>query len=151
VRLSTLFANQLWGRYIFKNHGIQMQMNNPKFCDYLFTNLGIIFARRQVAGGDKPGPYDLTLRAGVSPPLWYGSYLMLSTGIFDTLQRELGLETSNCTIEMASVGQRTTHRPQRMHFSSSMIMSAPPCQELVPACMGSLFTTRESPSMLMQS
>src|SRR5579859_2382483 len=95
------------------------------------------------------------LPAGLTPPVGVVPnglcYFTLSTGIFDTLQRELGLETSNCTIEMASVGQRTTHRPQRMHFSSSMIMSAPPCQELVPACMGSPFTTRERPSMLMQS
>src|SRR5215472_12485867 len=83
--------------------------------------------------------------------LWQDSYLILSTGIFDTLQREFGLETSNWTIEIASVGQRTTHRPQRMHFSSSMIISAPPCQEVVPVCMGSPLTTRESPSMLMQS
>src|SRR5579875_104969 len=78
-------------------------------------------------------------------------YLIFSTGIFDTVQRSLGLATSNCTIEMASVGQRTIHSPQRMHFSSSMIISAPPCQLSVPRCIGSPLTTRESPSILMQS
>src|SRR5947209_12075651 len=75
----------------------------------------------------------------------------LSIGILETLQRSLGLDTSNCTIVMASVGQRTIQRPQRMHFSSSMIISAPPRQLSVPRCMGSPLTTRESPSMLMQS
>src|SRR5947209_16088864 len=75
----------------------------------------------------------------------------LSIGIFETLQRSLGLDTSNCTIEMASVGQRTIHRPQRIHFSSSIIMSAPPLHVSVPVCMGSPLTTRERPSMLIQS
>src|SRR5436853_6777447 len=75
----------------------------------------------------------------------------LSIGIFETAQRALGLETSNWTIEIASVGQRTMHRPQRIHFSSSMIMSAPPRQLSVPICIGSSLTTRERPSMLMQS
>src|SRR5947209_18122132 len=78
-------------------------------------------------------------------------YLILMTGIFDTVQRSLGLATSNWTIEIASVGQRTTHRPQRIHFSSSMIMSAPPLQLSAPWCIISPLTTRERPSMLMQS
>lgn len=55
-------------------------------------------------------------------------YFMLMTGIFETVQRSFGLATSNWTMEIASVGQRTTHKPQRIHFSSSMIMSAPPRQ-----------------------
>src|SRR5260370_33972814 len=55
-------------------------------------------------------------------------YLTSSIGIFETVQRSLGLATSNCTIEMASFGQRTMHRPQRIHFSSSIIISAPPRQ-----------------------
>src|SRR5215469_8282177 len=74
-----------------------------------------------------------------------------SMGIFETVQRSLGLATSNCTIVMASVGQRTMHRPQRIHFSSSIIMSAPPRQVSVPRCMGSPLTTRERPSILIQS
>src|SRR5690242_2734453 len=57
--------------------------------------------------------------------IWNTDYRTFNIGIFETLQRALGLETSNCTIEIASVGQRTMHRPQRIHFSSSMIMSAP--------------------------
>src|SRR6266576_4263103 len=75
----------------------------------------------------------------------------LSIGIFETAQRSLGLATSNCTIEIASVGQRTMHRPQRIHFSSSIIISAPPRQDSVPWCMGSPLTTRERPSILIQS
>src|SRR2546427_5803139 len=47
-----------------------------------------------------------------------------------------------------SVGQRTMHRPQRIHFSSSIIISAPPRQNSVPWCIGSPLTTRERPSML---
>ena len=56
----------------------------------------------------------------------------LSIGIFETVQRSLGLATSNCTIEIASVGQRTIHRPHRIHFSSSIIISAPPRHDSVP-------------------
>lgn len=58
----------------------------------------------------------------------FSYYLRLSTGIFETVHLSLGLATWNWTMEIASVGQRTTHRPQRIHFSSSIIMSAPPCQ-----------------------
>ncbi len=47
------------------------------------------------------------------------------TGILETFQRSLIEATSYLTIAMASVGQRTMHSPQRMHFSSSMIISAP--------------------------
>src|SRR5215472_15354760 len=79
------------------------------------------------------------------------TYLTFSTGIFETVQRSLGLATSNCTMEIASVGHRTIQRPQRIHFSSSMIISAPPRQVSVPVCIGSPLTTRERPSMLMQS
>src|SRR5581483_7290764 len=78
-------------------------------------------------------------------------YYLLSIGILETDQRSFGLETSNCTMEIASVGQRTMQRPQRIHFSSSMIISAPPTQSSVPICMGSPLTTRESPSILIQS
>src|SRR4249920_17056 len=78
-------------------------------------------------------------------------YRIFSIGILETDQRSFGLDTSNCTIEMASVGQRTIHRPQRIHFSSSMIISAPPLQASVPRCIGSPLTTRERPSMLIQS